>query len=553
MDIQSAIEGAKACITTVQAAIDLLDLKPVPVQRFGTIAALTDCIDVVDEALAWIEERGGGVILEFPYIGGYEISREIIVTTPNTFLRFMDPVLNLTSTTACAAVSFRGTIDNLLLNVGIIGPVEINGNGSNVVGYVYDTGNPISGDNPCLLFKWVDGALAERVIARNGLTCGLRSFQCRDVRWIDCEGHDSVYDNGGSIEYNHPTFDPDIPSTWSSSQVVRFKASGNRGFGIGSFGAKDVFFQHPKVWDNGNNDGTHPAGAGGGIALEFHLGGAFDFDHRLVVLEPDITNVWGAGIYVTCGGTRVQGGRIDGVKEPTEYPDGAEQGDGIVLFGQTSIDTNCTITNCDRHGIFALATEETGLPSITYRGVMVGCGGSAISARGASYVRVLPETIIESCGGVVISVTNDNADYNAGNGSVFLSGNFNNNENRVSAVDGVARCIVGKVQGSGNGTGLSTASIAMDHQNVALVDVDGVILTENDSNVYFGVRATSTCDEARIKNVSGTFTAAAISNAASTVIATTLTAPTGGNFVDVEARASLGAIRNLLIAMGEAK
>ena len=463
-------------------------------QMFGTVLPGVDCILPLRAAREAIRDNGGG-ILYLPRIGGmgYSISECLKVDFSNCFI-VLDDDCRLTQTTSGTAAQqlvgtslpicafyFGGSLSNYLENVGLIAPnrkVRIDANGRNVPGYTYD----IADLNVGVLFRRCRAPRISNIYVYNGLRGGISTEYTYDGgEIIDCWASDSVYDNGIysalSAQALRP-YDQDDPSTWCNIRIVRPMAWNCRNFGVGSYGAVGVVVENPKIWNCGNNDNIH--GPGGGVSFELDPARP-SINYRCSLINPEITNVWGQGIFVNVMGTFIEGGYVRKVKAPTAYASNIF-GNGLELQGYATDNKalGLDIEDIDRNGL-RLDLADGQYPGIIFEGRIRRCAQRAVYGLGVSEVRILPGSVISNNGTAAnglptVSISNQTG--NSGAGVVEIAGRFDENQAEVANIDRVADVRISAVSGANNAKGSASPAIQIQVNNSLLAFAGDIKLSD---------------------------------------------------------------------------
>ena len=272
-------------------------------QDYGTVVPMSDCLSLVQQAVAAAKAAGEGTV-EFPYFGGggYLVSDAIVVDFDNCTIVLDDNItLGKTasvSTQPFGLFRFIGVLSgntHYLQNVQLRGrrKVQLDCNGRNATGYTYVIGSP--GDTVGVAFIGCTNAICENIYAYNGLTGCISTSYCPGMLVRDCDVSDSQYDNGlyGFLNAEHiVAFDDNNPATWGNQRFIRIRAWNCRNHGVGSYGSVGMYVENPKIWNCGNNVPiTGTAGSAGCLGVEFD-GTNYDRDHHFTATDVEMNGCY---------------------------------------------------------------------------------------------------------------------------------------------------------------------------------------------------------------------------------------------------------------------
>jgi len=143
--------------------------------------------------------------------------------------------------------------------------VEIDGNGSNVVGYTYSTSDTAYA---AIRFEYVNKWRGYGGTVRNGLCNTFSAFKSPNGRWYDGEFAEAVHDNGVGISRDPDNYDAADMETWNRSKMINCAMRDNEDFGAAAFDATAVKFIHCESFGNGTNLGHLSVPEGGGFSYE---------------------------------------------------------------------------------------------------------------------------------------------------------------------------------------------------------------------------------------------------------------------------------------------
>lgn len=343
-------------------------------QMYGDVSPGVDALALINLALADIKANGGGTLL-LPRIGGvgYYVSNPILVDFDNCTVEYDDHV-KLTRTTApnptltsiedyrqwaCVFI-FTGNLfttpKTYIANPQLIAKrpgLVVDGNGRNITGFTYVVGGV--GSHHAVLFQFCTDPYAEKVYAYSGLVGGITFSYCPGNRSEYCSASHSVYDNGIYVFNNAEhirTFSDTDKSTWSNGVHIGARAWNCPNHGLGIYGAVGVTYVDPKIWNCGNNTGTHLSGPAGGLGIEYDPGYP-GRDYRFTAINAHVSGSYGFGIRTNCRGTRVTG-KVEKTLIPTNYADPSPYIWGSAVFvqsGASECDFDVEIVGSERYGL----------------------------------------------------------------------------------------------------------------------------------------------------------------------------------------------------------
>ena len=430
---------------------------------------------------------------------------------------------------AAPAIVFKNDTDfEPIRNVRLSSPnfCEIHGNKQNVTGYEYEfalyTPTPV-------LFMWPDNFEIDRVIATDGVVNGIKVQQGRRGLITFSAGHNSEFDNGITLDFpwvamhsDNPT-DEDNLTRQSRIMVRHCEASGNRGFGGGNYNSTGNVWDNFQSWNNGNNDGDHPAGACGGMSIECDpfapsLAGR-QLDARCTVINPRFDSNWGSDLFISTPGAQVIGGRLSRTRNPTEYSDPNQlEGNSVRITGAGSLlARDLRIDAPARAGYFLLSTAE-GKPSLDATGLVTNCGQAAVRARGLAKLDLRSGLTVrrsnQASGNFAVELDNSGgAQYNQGGGVARIKCAFEDNPKNLLISEHVASVRALGIDADGNGDpGAPDIAIIIQDAEQAIVRDIGF---EGDEGAnYHIVSVASSVAFADIRNVRGSAIVKPVANAA---------------------------------------
>lgn len=455
------------------SVLSALHLSP---QMFGNVVPGVDALPYINAAIAALKAAGGGTLM-LPQIGGsgYVVSDRILIDASNILVLIYDDI-TLSRTTVgpneFGVFVFAGAPSAYIDNVGLVAPrrkVKISSGASLLPTQTYDQ----SKRHFTVGMRYCRNIVVERVYAYDSYRFGICTEYCLGGRISGCDASVTLFDNGIQVGYDSPSYSATDPATWSSITIENCRAWNCKNYGIGTFGASGVSIINPKVWNCGNNtpaDGN--PGIAGGINVEQDPNFP-DREYYTEIINPQVDNCFGRGIYYSNCKGRVIGGYSRGAKKGSNWVDdpAPKNGHGVLALANADVEIVGTeLTGNEGYGAAAVA-YLTRQPKLRLNGSKIrqNLSGAAYGFRAAEFV-VAPNCIAEGNGTASVAGNRDQTAVVTYQGSssdtqavVSISGEFRANLNMIANVDNARCCTFKEISGYDNGSGNTSAY----HQTLA--------------------------------------------------------------------------------------